>query len=93
MDTDAFFSSGDHWAEPWVLNVELIESLRFGPLADQTDLDLAIALTRLLHHDFVSYGTDGKGRRLNDANVQLVIMKFPPRTGQRVFTLPGRGSA
>ncbi|MFF7888702.1 hypothetical protein ACH40F_47945 [Streptomyces sp. NPDC020794] len=73
MDTDAFFSSGDHWAEPWVLNVELIESLRFGQLADQTDLDLAIDLTRLLHHDFVSYGTDGKGRRLNDDNVQLVI--------------------
>ncbi|WP_234312123.1 hypothetical protein [Streptomyces griseus] len=34
---------------------------------------MAIALTRLLHNDFVSYGTDGKGRHLNDENVPIVI--------------------
>jgi len=73
VELDAFFSSGDHWAEPWVLNVKLIESLRFGPLADQTDLDVAIALTGLLHQDFVSYGTDGKSMRLNDESVVLAI--------------------
>jgi hypothetical protein len=50
-----------------------IESLRFGPLADHTDLDVAIALTRLLHDDFVSHGTDGKDMHLNDGNVQLVV--------------------
>ncbi|MFF1566880.1 hypothetical protein ACFVY1_25705 [Streptomyces sp. NPDC058293] len=73
LDLYEFFSSGDHWAEPWVLDVELIESLRFGPLADRTDLEVAIALTKLLYEDFVSYGTDGHGRRLNDENVLPVI--------------------
>ncbi|MEV5273409.1 hypothetical protein [Streptomyces werraensis] len=73
MEVEAFFSSGDGWAEPWVLDIELIESLRFGPPAGRTDLDVAIALTRLLHHDFVSHGTDGKGRHLDDENVPVVI--------------------
>ncbi len=73
MDIEAFFSSGDSWAEPWVLNIELVESLRFGPPAGRGELDVAIALTRLLYHDFVSHGTDGKGRYLNDENVPLVI--------------------
>lgn len=54
-------------------DIELIESLRFGPPASRTDLDVAIALTRLLHHDFVSHGTDGKGRHLDDENVPVVI--------------------
>ncbi|MFI9345722.1 hypothetical protein ACIG0D_31345 [Streptomyces sp. NPDC052773] len=31
------------------------------------------ALTRLLHGDFVSHGTDGKGRHLDDENVPIVI--------------------
>ncbi|MGW8955618.1 hypothetical protein [Streptomyces sp. NPDC055709] len=73
VDLTAFFSSGDGWAQPWELDIELIESLRFGPPADHTDLEVAIALTRLLHHDFVSHGTDGNGRHLNDENVPLVI--------------------
>ncbi|MEU3639888.1 hypothetical protein AB0H23_27190 [Streptomyces albogriseolus] len=73
VELTAFFSSGDGWAQPWVLDVALVESLRFGPPAGHTDLDVAIALTRLLHHDFVSYGTDGQGRHLDDENVPLII--------------------
>ncbi|MER7178535.1 hypothetical protein ABT404_03430 [Streptomyces hyaluromycini] len=73
VDLGAFFSSGDEWVEPWVLDVGLIESLRFGPPADHTDLDVAITLTRLLHDDFVSYGTDGRDMRLNDDTVPVVI--------------------
>lgn len=73
MDIEAFFSSGDGWGESWVLDVGLVESLRFGPPAGHTDLDVAIALTRLLHYDFVSHGTDGKGRHLDDDNVAIVI--------------------
>ncbi|MER7576888.1 hypothetical protein [Streptomyces sp. NPDC126514] len=55
------------------LDTELVESLRFGPPAGHTDLDVAIALTRLLHHDFVSHGTDGKSRHLDDESVPIVI--------------------
>ncbi|MFF0067162.1 hypothetical protein ACFYRC_37825 [Streptomyces sp. NPDC005279] len=73
MDLGEFFSSGDSWAQPWVLDVALIESVRFGPLADRTDLDMAIALTKLLYEDFVSYGTDGTGMRLNDESAVLVV--------------------
>lgn len=73
VDVEAFFSSGDGWARPWILDVELTESLRFGPSAGHTDLEVAVALTRLLYDDFVSHGTDGHGRLLNDENVPLVI--------------------
>jgi hypothetical protein len=73
VDAKAFFSSGDGWAEPWVLDIGLIESLRLGPPAGHTDLEVAIALTRLLHDDFVSHGTDGKGMRLDDENVPIAI--------------------
>ncbi|MGP3974457.1 hypothetical protein ACTWQF_10720 [Streptomyces sp. 8N114] len=73
MHVEAFFSSGDGWAMPWVLDVELVESLRFGPPADRTDLEVAIALTQLLYGDFVSHGTDGQRRHLDDGNVPIVI--------------------
>ncbi|MCG8969045.1 hypothetical protein JRC61_25975 [Streptomyces sp. CL12-4] len=68
-----FFSSGDGWGEPWVLNGEIAESLRFGPPAGRTDLEVAVALTRLLYDDFVSHGTNGQGRRLDDETVTVVM--------------------
>ncbi|MEW2078929.1 hypothetical protein AB0941_35975 [Streptomyces sp. NPDC013433] len=73
MDVEMFFSSGDSWGEPWVLDVETVESLRFGPPAGRTDLEVAVALTRLLYDDFVSHGTNGLGRRLDDDNVPVVM--------------------
>ncbi|MEV0965490.1 hypothetical protein AB0J25_23405 [Streptomyces sp. NPDC049910] len=73
MELGAFFSSGDGWTESWVLDVKLIESLRFGPPDGHTDLDVAIELTQLLYSDFVSYGTDGRDRRLTNDTVALVI--------------------
>lgn len=41
----ASFSSGDGRAQPWILDVELVESLRFGPPTGHIDLDVATALT------------------------------------------------
>lgn len=73
VELTEFFSSGNGWAQPWVLDTELVESMRFGPPTGHTDLEVAIALTRLLHHDFVSHGTDGKGRHLDDESVPIVI--------------------
>ncbi|MGW1008020.1 hypothetical protein [Streptomyces sp. NPDC002520] len=49
VDLGAFFSRGDGWGEPWVLDVWLIESLRCGVPDGHTDLTVAIALTRLLY--------------------------------------------
>lgn len=49
-----------------------MESLRFGPLPAQTDLDAAVALTRLLHEDFVARGTDHT-ERMNDEEVVLAV--------------------
>ncbi|MEU6310742.1 hypothetical protein [Streptomyces sp. NPDC047014] len=34
---------------------------------------MAVALTKLLYEDFVSYGTDGRNMRLDDEGVVLVI--------------------
>lgn len=49
-----------------------MESLRFGPLPAQTDLDAAVALTRLLHEDFAARGTDHT-ERMNDEEVVLAV--------------------
>jgi hypothetical protein len=73
VDTEMFLSSRDGWVAPWVLDVETVESPQSGPPAGRTDLEVAIALTRLLYNDFVSYGTDGQGRRLDDEYVPLVM--------------------
>ncbi|MGA5114795.1 hypothetical protein [Streptomyces pseudogriseolus] len=73
VELTAFFSSGDGWAQPWVFDVALVEILRFGPPAGHTDLEVAMALTGLLHHDFVSYGTDGQGGHLGECAVGRVV--------------------
>lgn len=56
----------------WELDVELMESLRFGPLPAHPDLDVAVALTRLLHEDFVARGTR-HDERMNDEEVVLAV--------------------
>ncbi|GHH68284.1 hypothetical protein GCM10018775_92770 [Streptomyces umbrinus] len=73
VELGTFFNGGDGWAQPWVLDVELVESLRFGPPTGHTDLNVAVMLTRLLYGDFVSYGTDKKGMHLDDESVPVVI--------------------
>ncbi|MEU6548392.1 hypothetical protein [Streptomyces sp. NPDC046859] len=56
-----------------MLDVEIVDSLRFGPPVGRTDLEVAVALTRLLYDDFVSHGTNGQGRRLDDETVPVVM--------------------
>lgn len=82
-----FFTRGVGWGEPWVLDVETVESLRFSPPAGRTDLEVAVALTRLLYSDFVAYGTDGQGRRLDDENV-LVVAKVHRAVLERLALKP-----
>ncbi|MEV7683189.1 hypothetical protein AB0O64_32305 [Streptomyces sp. NPDC088341] len=85
MQTDDFFRSrpdehvdwpdhrpGEWVCQLWELDVELMESLRFGPLPAHPDLDVAVALTRLLHEDFVARGTR-HDERMNDEEVVLAV--------------------
>ncbi|MGW5925985.1 hypothetical protein ACWF2L_07015 [Streptomyces anulatus] len=85
MQTDDFFCgkpdedvdwtdyrSGEWVCQLWELDVELMESLRFGPLPDRPDLDVAVALTRLLHEDFVARGTR-HDERMSDEEVVLAV--------------------
>jgi hypothetical protein len=88
VDVSAFFSSGDGWDVPWVLDVGLIESLRFGLPDGHTDLEVAIAPTRLLYSDFVAHGTDGRARRLDDENVPIVIKAHRAVVGRLALDPP-----
>lgn len=76
MDPEDFFESrpggwfGGQGSS--TLDVQLVEELRRGPLADRPDLEVGLALTRLLHEDFTACGTGG-GQRLDDESVMLAI--------------------
>ncbi|MFD7625993.1 hypothetical protein ACFV7Q_08090 [Streptomyces sp. NPDC059851] len=76
MDPEDFFETrpggwfGGHGS--LTLDVHLVEDLRRGPLADRSDLEVGLALTRLLHEDFTACGTGG-GQRLDDESVMLAI--------------------
>ncbi|RPK92269.1 hypothetical protein EES46_09480 [Streptomyces sp. ADI98-10] len=85
MQTDDFFRNrpdehvdwpnhrpGEWVCQLWELDVKLMESLRFGPLLDHPDLEVAEALTRLLHEDFVARGTR-HDERMNDEEVVLAV--------------------
>jgi len=41
------------------LNVALLTQLRRGPLADHSDIEVAVPLARLIHDDLEKYGTEG----------------------------------
>ncbi|WP_269857961.1 hypothetical protein [Streptomyces sp. RPT161] len=72
MQPDDFFVSQPGGWSHWPLNIKLLEELRFGPLADHADLEVAVALTRLLIDDFLAKGTRG-GERMDDQGVVLAI--------------------
>lgn len=73
MQVDDFFIEAHDTDDPWgvgspklFLRTDLLNSLRSGPLPDEDDLSTAIALTRLVHGELESYGTDGTERLNND---------------------------
>ncbi|MDX3077874.1 hypothetical protein [Streptomyces sp. MI02-7b] len=69
---DFFVGTPTSWGGLGPLKVDVLEALRFGPTADISDLDAALALTQLLHEDFVAKGTGG-GERMNDEEVTIAI--------------------
>lgn len=63
--------------DPWdvratksVLKVELLQTLRAGPIANDDDLDTAITLTRLVHGELEAFGTDG-GEHFTEEQIEL----------------------
>jgi hypothetical protein len=64
-----------------VLNVELLASLRSGPLADETDLSAAEGLFDLVEHELIAYGTSGSD--LTDQQSIILIRTLEAVTKRR----------
>ena len=69
----------DPWAadetlqkEEAVLDETLLESLRRSPVTDRDDIEVAIALAKLVHDELESFGTHGE-QRLSDDQIALAI--------------------
>lgn len=68
--------SSDPWSEPFAVapfDLETVESLRRGPLVGRTDLEVAIALTQLVHQELEGYGTNS-AETLNDSEIGAAIV-------------------
>ncbi|WP_329347301.1 hypothetical protein OG226_00785 [Streptomyces sp. NBC_01261] len=85
-----------HWmCQLWELDLELMELLRFGPLPAEPDLEVAVALPRLLHEDFVAMGTS-HDEGMNDEEVVLAVKAHRAvlsRLGLKPPQLPFRHTA
>lgn len=49
------------------LDVDLLRTIRRGPLAGHGDAEVALGLTQLIRREFTAYGTDAEGLRIGDA--------------------------
>lgn len=54
------------------LDTDLLDRLRAGRDPETSDTDAALALSQLVHREFISFGTDGT-QRLNNHEVQLCV--------------------
>ncbi len=54
------------------INEELLEDLRRGTLADRADIEIAVALARLVHDELEAFGTCG-GNELNDEQMRVAL--------------------
>ena len=67
MRVDDFWIESDSGLGPaGGLRLDLLERLSAGPIAEYTDLEAAIALTRLLDEQFRRYGTDATNESANE---------------------------
>lgn len=65
---------------------ELAQELRRGPLEDESDVEAAVALARLVHDELEVCGTDGS-LTLNEADMRLAIQALRAVTGRLGLTL------
>ena len=74
------------------LNLDLVKSVRSGPLSDRDDIEVAVPLAQLLHDDLEKYGTDGK-QELTEPEVREAIralLAVVGRLGTQGFDPPFR---
>lgn len=99
--------SWDFWTErtvpgldPWgddderterVLDEQLLKSLTQGPVADRTDIEVAVALARFAHEEFEGYGTGGAEITQEDSVLVVRALKAVlTRLGITTFDPPFR---
>lgn len=74
------------------VNDELFDELRRRPLVDKSDLEVAVALARLVHDELQAYGTGG-GTELNDEQMRAASQTLHAvvrRLGMEGFKVPFR---
>lgn len=74
------------------VNEELLDELRRRPLSDRAEVEVAVALARLVHDELQAYGTGGGGE-LNDEQMRVAIQALHAvvrRVGIEEFKVPFR---
>jgi hypothetical protein len=64
--------SGDPWVTTQVLNEQLVEALRQGPIEQASDLDAAVGMLDLVQDDLEAFGTGG-GEKLQNPQIVLAL--------------------
>ncbi|MBM4487733.1 hypothetical protein MWT96_25180 (plasmid) [Prescottella equi] len=75
MIADDFFKSArdDVWGgTKSKFDMALIKEIRAGSVAGRTDIEIAIALSQLVHDELQAFGTEG-GQSLNDAQIAAAL--------------------
>jgi len=74
VDDDLPVIVGRDWIPPAPsFNVGLVRELRAGPIAGSPDIEVAVALTRLVHDELEAFGTSG-GENLNDREMREALL-------------------
>jgi hypothetical protein len=95
---DRFMRRGDFFSEDPAargsLNAELIDAVAKRPLADRTDLEVAIGLARLVHDELESYATDNQELTTDEELIDaLAALRSVLRRLDIIFKLPFRDYA
>lgn len=86
MRSDAFFETDVEEIFGSAISQErfradMAQDLRRGPLRDVPDVEVAVALSRLVHDEMLAYGTGG-GERLTDADMREALLGLKALVGR-----------
>ena len=90
MRPDEFFIDSDVTRR--TVDVDLLDQLRRGPIPNHGDIEVAVALARLVHDELEHYGTDS-GNEMDDDEVRLALRSLRAtleRVGITDFEMPFR---
>ena len=69
---DFFVDADDIFAASTDLNVDLLQKIRANADVGHSDVELAVALVRLVHDELERYGTDGSNR-MNEGEIRVAL--------------------